>query len=76
MMIFAYDHSGIIMIDRVSCGTSVTAAYYREWMHKLRRKMHKNRPDILGDGQLILQGIARPHLEKAVTDFLSKYEWK
>jgi hypothetical protein len=23
-----------------------------------------------------LQGIARPHLEKAVTDFLSKYEWK
>jgi len=42
MMIFVYDHRGIIMTDRVPCGTSVTAAYYRDWMQKLRRKMHKN----------------------------------
>jgi len=41
MMIFAYDHRGIIMTDRVPCGTSVTAAYYRDWMQELRRKMHK-----------------------------------
>jgi hypothetical protein len=42
MMIFAYDHRGIIMTDRVPCETSVTAAYYHDWMQKLRRKMHKN----------------------------------
>jgi hypothetical protein len=41
MMIFAYDHRGTIMADRVPCGTSVTAAYCRNWVQKLRRKMHK-----------------------------------
>jgi len=40
-MIFSYDHRGIIMTDRVPCGTRVTAAYYRDWMQELRRKMHK-----------------------------------
>jgi len=30
MMIFAYDHRGVIMTDSVPCGTSVTAAYYHD----------------------------------------------
>ena len=64
------------MTDRVPCGTSVTAAYYRDCMQELRRKMHKNRPDLLGDGPLILHDNARPHLGKVVTDLLSKYEWE
>jgi len=76
MMIFACDHGGIIMTDRVPCGTSVTAAYYRDWMQELCRKMHKSRPDLLGDGPLILHDNARPHLGKVVTDLLSKYEWE
>jgi hypothetical protein len=36
--------------DRVPRETSVTAVYYRIWMQKSHRKMHKNRPDLLGDG--------------------------
>ena len=76
MMILAYDHRGIITTDRVPCGTSVTAAYYRDWMQKVCRIMHKNRPDLLGDGPLILQDNARPHVRKVVTDLLSKYEWE
>ena len=38
--------------------------------------MHKNWPDLLGDGPLILQDNARPHLGKVVTDLLGKYEWE
>jgi transposase len=45
-------------------------------MQKLRRKMHKNRRNLLGDGPLILHDNARPHLGKVVTDLLSKYEWE
>jgi len=56
------------MTDRVQCGTSVTAAYYRDWMQNLRRKMYKNRPDLLGEGPLILNDNARPQLRKVVTD--------
>jgi hypothetical protein len=43
MMIFGYDYQGI-MTDRAPFGTSVTAAYYCDWMRKLRRQMHKKRP--------------------------------
>jgi histone-lysine N-methyltransferase SETMAR len=45
-------------------------------MQKLRRKMHKNRPDSIGDWPLVLHDDARPHLGKVVTDLLSKYKWK
>jgi transposase len=45
-------------------------------MQKLRRKMHKNRRDLLGDGPLILHNNVRPHLRKVVTDLPSKYEWE
>jgi transposase len=76
MIILAYDHREIIMTDRVPRGKSVTIAYYHDWMQKLRRKMHKNRPDLLRDGPLILHDDARPHLGKVVTDLLSKYEWE
>jgi len=64
------------MTDRVPCGTSVTAAYYRDWMQELHRKMHKNQHDLLGDGPFILHDNACPHLGKDVTDLLSKYEWE
>jgi histone-lysine N-methyltransferase SETMAR len=75
-MIFAYDHRGFIMTDRFPCGTSVTAEYYRDLMHTFGRKMHKNRPDLLGGGPLILHDNARLHLGKIVTDLPGKYEWE
>jgi hypothetical protein len=74
-MIFSYDHQGIIMTDRVPCGTGGTAAYYRDWLQKLCIKMHKNWPDLLRDGPFILHDNARPHMEKVVSDLLTKYVW-
>jgi len=38
MMIFAYDCKGVIMTDRVPSGTTVTAAYYCQFLQKLRRR--------------------------------------
>jgi hypothetical protein len=38
--------------------------------------MHKNRPDLLGDGPLILHDNALAHLGKTVTDLLSRYKWE
>jgi hypothetical protein len=39
-------------------------------------KMHKNWPDLLGDGPLILRDNTCPHLGKVVTDLLTKDEWE
>ena len=76
MMIFAYDHQGIIMTDRVPCGRSVTGPYYCEFIQKLNRKMHKNRPQLLEAGPLVLHDNARPHVASVVTRKLSEFGWE
>lgn len=76
MMIFAYDNQGIIMTDRVPCGKSVTAVYYRDFLQNLRRKMHKNRPQLLNARPLILHDNARPHIGHVVTEKLREYGWE
>jgi len=64
------------MTDRVPSGTTVTAAYYRQFLQKLRCKMHANRPDLLENGVLILHDNARPHLGKDVCGLLDGYRWE
>jgi len=76
MMIFVYDCTGVIMTDRVPSGTTVTAAHYRQFLQKLRRKMHTNRLDLLENGVLILHDNARPHLGKDVRELLDGYSWE
>jgi len=76
MMIFTYDCKGVIMTDRVPSGTTVTAAYYCQFLQKLRRKMHANRPDLLENSVLILHDDARLHLGKDVREFLDGYCWE
>jgi transposase len=75
-MIFAYECKGVIMTDRVPSGMTVTAAYYRQFLQKLRRKMHANGPDLLEKGVLILHDNARPHLGKDVLELLDRYNWE
>jgi len=76
MMIFAYDCKCVIMTDRVLSGMTVTAAYYHQFLQKLRRKMHANRPDLLENGVLILHDNARPHLGKDIHELLHGYSWE
>ena len=45
--IYTYGCKGVIMTDRVPSGTTVTAAYYCQFLQTLRCKMHANRPDML-----------------------------
>ena len=70
MMIFGYDHHS------VPCGGCVTEVYYCVFMQNLRRKMHKNRPQLLVAGSLILHENARPHIADVVTKTLRDYGWE
>ena len=76
MMIVMYDCKGVIMTDRVPSGMTVTAAYYHQYLQKLRRKMHVNRPHLLENGVLILHDNTRPHLGKDVRELLDGYSWE
>jgi transposase len=55
---------------------TVIAAYYRQFLQKLRHKMHANRPDLLENGTLILHDNARPHLGNDVRELLDGYSWE
>ena len=70
------DHQRIIMTDRVPCGNSVTTVYYRDFMQNLRTKMHKNRPQLLDAGPIILHDNARPHIGNVVTEKLHQCGWE
>jgi len=72
-MIFVYDCKSVIMTDRVPGGTTVTATYYCQFLQKLRRNMHANRPDLLEKGVFILNDNARPHIGKVVRELLDRY---
>ena len=43
---------------------------------KLRRKMHKNRPQLLVAGPVVLHDNARPHIADYVTKKLRDYGWE
>ena len=64
------------MTDRVPSGMTVTATYYCQFLLKLRRKMHANRPDLLENGVLILHNNAWPHLGKDVCELLDRYRYR
>jgi len=64
------------MTDRIQSGTTVTAAYYHQFLLKLRCEMHANRPDLLENGVLILRDNARPQLGKDVRELLDRYSWE
>jgi transposase len=76
MMIFMYDCKGVIMTDRVPSGMTVTAAYYRQFMQKLRHKTHANRPDLLENVVLILDDNTGPNLGKDVRELLDGNSWE
>ena len=76
MMIFAYDHQGVITADRVSCGRSVTRVCYCAFMQKLRTTVHKNRLQLLVAGPLILHDNARPHTADVITKKFRDCGWK
>jgi len=64
------------MTDRIPSGTAVTAACYCQFLQKLKRKMHANRPDLLEKGVLILHDNSRPHFGKDVRELLDRYIWE
>ena len=69
VMIFAYDHQWVVMTYRVPCGRCA-------FMQKLCRKVHKNWPQLLVAGPLILHDNACLHAMDVVTKKLRDYGWE
>ncbi|XP_025154653.1 uncharacterized protein LOC105190474 [Harpegnathos saltator] len=77
IMIFAYDKQGVITTDQVPRDTSVTGAYYKNFLQNvLRPKIRKLRPGMLQSGVLILHDNARPYIGAPIIELLEKYGWE
>ena len=71
MMSFAYDKWGVIATDRVPKDTSVTEAYYKNFLQNvLRPKIRKLRPGMLQSCVLILHDKARSHISAPIIELL------
>ena len=75
MMILAYDCKGVIMTDRVSSGTTVTAVITVEFCRNEGVRC-KRTDDLLENSVLILHDNARPHNGKVVRELLDRYSWE
>lgn len=77
VIIMAYDKEGVIAIDRVLRGTSVTSQYYKMFLQKvLRSKIRKLCLGKLASGVSILHDNARPHMGATVWALLTDYGWE
>ena len=77
MMICAHDKRGVIATDRIPKGTSITGAYYKNFLQNvLRPKIRKLRAGMLHSDVLILHDNARRHISAPIIELLEKYGWE
>ena len=76
MMIFAYDHIGIILADdAVPVGQTVNKDYYVDFISKkLKNALRRKRPSL--DQPLILHDNARCHTAQQVVETLDSLNWE
>ncbi len=77
MMIFAYDHKGIITSLRMPQKKNIVGPAYTNLIcHTLRSKVCKLRPEKIAGGVSILHDNALPHGVTSVTATFNDYRWE
>jgi histone-lysine N-methyltransferase SETMAR len=70
MGVFFWDAQGIILIDYVPPGISVTGQYYADLVRKLARALATKRPHMRRSGAILLHDNARAHISTLVDEAL------
>lgn len=77
MAVIFWDHKGIILIDIVPKGCTVTAKYYTESvLPKLSKNLKEKRPKLAQKNVLFLHDNAPAHTAALTTEFLSRSRWE
>jgi len=70
-----WDSQGILLLDVLPSGQTVTSQYYADLLCKLREEIKNKRRGKLAKGVIMLDDNARVHTAKTVQEQLRKFKW-
>ncbi|GBL87308.1 Histone-lysine N-methyltransferase SETMAR [Araneus ventricosus] len=71
-----WDRKGVLLVEFMPRGTTITAASYSETLQRLRRAIQNKRRGMLSSGIVLLHDNARPHTAVATTILLQRFGWE
>lgn len=71
-----WDCRGILLVDFLPSGESVTAGRYCETLDRLREAVRRKRPGLLSNGVILLHDNATPHTAGTTRLWLDRYNWE
>lgn len=70
-----WDAKGILLVDFMERGTTITSAVYCETLNRLRRAIQNKRRGLLTRGVVFVHDNARPHTARRTNELLAKFKW-
>jgi len=70
-----WDRKGVLLIEFMEPGTTITSETYCETLKKLHRAIENERRGMLMSGVVLLHGNARPHTATCTQALLQKFCW-
>lgn len=71
-----WDHLGVIHLEFLPPGTTITARTYCQTLDRLREAIRRKRPGALREGVLLLHDNARPHTAQLTRDHVTRFNWE
>jgi histone-lysine N-methyltransferase SETMAR len=70
-----WDRKGVVLIEFMEPGTTITSQMYCETLKKLRRTIQNKRRGILTSGVVLLHNNTRPHTAACTQALLQQFRW-
>ena len=71
-----WDEKGVLLVECLEQGKSITCETYCETLQKLRRAIKNKRRGLLTKGVLFLHDNARPHTAARTVQLLQNFKWE
>uniref|UniRef100_A0A1B6H603 Mos1 transposase HTH domain-containing protein n=1 Tax=Homalodisca liturata TaxID=320908 RepID=A0A1B6H603_9HEMI len=71
-----WDQKGVLLVEFMQQGTTITKESYCETLHRLRRAIQNKRRGMLSSGVVLIHDNARPHSANVTKQLLQKFKWE
>jgi histone-lysine N-methyltransferase SETMAR len=71
-----WDHKGVLLVDFLTQADTVNADRYCDTLNRLWEAIHRERPELLRRGVVLLHDNARPHTANRTRELLQPYNWE
>lgn len=71
-----WDRNGVLLVEFMERGTTITAASYSVTLQRLRRAIQNKRRGMLSSGIVLLHDNARPHTAAVTKKLLQRFRWE